>query len=202
MDLVGRRHSRSHPFVLGAAGFHEPEDFVFLDIETLGLFSRPIILIGTGTVEGGHLAISQYLLRSIDEEPAALVGALSSFSGDRPALVTYNGKAFDLPYLQERLAYYGLGTVGAVPHFDCLHFARAMWKNRYPSLRLSVIEKEIFGIVREGDVCGQMVPEFYETYLKTGNCGPLVPIVTHNRQDVLSLAMLFFHQIRETYGDS
>ena len=77
-----------------------------------------------------------------------------------------------------------------------------MWKNRYPSLRLSAIEKEIFGIVREGDVCGQMVPEFYETYLKTGNCGPLVPIVTHNRQDVLSLAMLFFHQIRETYGDS
>ncbi len=201
MELVGSRHRRSHPMVLGAAGFHEPEDFVFVDIETLGLFSRPVILIGVGTMEGGHLVINQYLLRSVDEEPAALFAALSHLSGDRPALVTYNGKAFDLPYLQERLAYYGMGTVSRIPHFDCLHFARGRWRDRYPSLRLSVLEKEIFGIVREDDVPGQMVPEFYEIYLRTGNCGPLVPIVTHNRQDVVSLAMIFFHLIEETYGN-
>ncbi len=36
-----------------------------------------------------------------------------------------------------------------------------------------------------------MVPEFYEAYLRTGNPGPLVPIVEHNRQDVVSLARLF-----------
>jgi hypothetical protein len=36
-----------------------------------------------------------------------------------------------------------------------------------------------------------MVPEFYETYLTSGNPGPLVPIVTHNRQDLVSLARLF-----------
>ncbi|OPY39022.1 MAG: hypothetical protein A4E35_00254 [Methanoregula sp. PtaU1.Bin051] len=201
MELIGSRHQRSHPMVLGAAGFHEPEDFVFVDIETLGLFSRPVILIGVGTVEGRHLAISQYLLRSVDEEPAALFAALSHLSDDRSALVTYNGKAFDLPYLQERLAYYGLGVVSGIPHFDCLHFARGMWRNRYPSLRLSALERELFGIVRKDDVPGQMVPEFYDTYLRTGNCGPLVPIVTHNRQDVLSLAMVFFRLIGETYGN-
>jgi uncharacterized protein YprB with RNaseH-like and TPR domain len=201
MELVGSRHQRSHPIVLGAAGFHEPEDFVFVDIETLGLFSRPIILICVGTIEGRHLAISQYLLRSVDEEPAALIAALGHLSGDRPALVTYNGKAFDLPYLQERLAYYGMGAVSGIPHFDCLHFARGRWRDRYPSLRLSALEREIFGVIREDDVPGQMVPEFYDTYLKTGNCGPLVPIVTHNRQDVLSLAMIFFRLIGETYGN-
>ena len=32
MDLIGCRHTRSHPCVLGVAGLHEPEDFVFLDI--------------------------------------------------------------------------------------------------------------------------------------------------------------------------
>ncbi len=200
MELAGSRHSRSHPLVLGAAGFHEPEDYCFFDIETLGLFSRPIILVGVGTLEGRHLAISQYLLRSIDEEPAALLESVSHLSGDRPALVTYNGKSFDLPYLQDRLSYYGLGTVSCIPHFDLLHFTRSWWRDRYPSLRLSALEKAVFGIDREGDVPGQMVPEFYETYLRTGNCGPLVPIVDHNRQDVSSLALLFYRLIGEMYG--
>jgi uncharacterized protein YprB with RNaseH-like and TPR domain len=45
-----------------------------------------------------------------------------------------------------------------------------------------------------------MVPEFYEAYLRSGNCGPLVPILDHNRQDVVSLALLFFHLVEESYG--
>jgi uncharacterized protein YprB with RNaseH-like and TPR domain len=36
-----------------------------------------------------------------------------------------------------------------------------------------------------------MVPEFYEAFLTSGNPGPLVPIITHNRQDLVSLARLF-----------
>jgi hypothetical protein len=43
-------------------------------------------------------------------------------------------------------------------------------------------------------------PEFYETYLRTGNCGPLVPIIEHNKQDVVSLALLFFYLLGESYG--
>lgn len=201
IELIGSRHTRSHSMVLKTSGFHEPEDFVFVDIETLGLFSRPIILIGVGTIDGQTLVINQYLLRTIDEEPAALFAALSHLSGTHPALVTYNGKAFDLPYLQDRLAYYGLGVVSAVPHFDCLHFARRRWRDRFPSLRLSALERELFGVIRNNDVPGQVVPEFFEAYLKTGNCGPLVPVVMHNRQDVLSLAMVFFHLIGENYGN-
>ena len=60
--------------------------------------------------------------------------------------------------------------------------------------------KKILGVERTEDIPGQMVPEFYETYLRTGNCGPLVPIVEHNRQDVLSLALLFIHLLGEYYG--
>lgn len=201
MDLIGSRHARSHPLVLKAAAYHEPEDFVFVDIETLGLFSRPIILVGVGTIEGSSLVISQYLLRTIDEEASALVAALSHLSGNRPALVTYNGKAFDLPYIQDRLSYYGLGAIAGIPHFDCLHFARRKWHGCFPSLRLLALEQGLFGIVRKDDVPGQMVPEFFETYLKTGNCGPLVPVVNHNRQDIVSLVMIFFHLIGDACGN-
>ncbi len=200
MDLICSRHPKSHPLVLGTAGFHEPDELVFLDIETLGLFSRPIILFGVGKCEHGQLTVHQYLLRDIHEEQAALIATLEHLSGDRPALVTFNGKSFDLPYILDRLAYYGIDTPARIPHFDALHFSRRRWKGRFPSLRLSALEREVFGISRNDDVPGQMVPEFYATYLKTGNCGPLVPVIEHNRQDVVSLALLFFHLLGESYG--
>ena len=186
--------------LLGTAGFHEPEDYVFLDIETLGLFSRPIILFGVGTIENGKLVIHQYLLRDIDEEQAALIATMEHLSGDHPVLVTFNGKSFDYPYLQDRLAYYGMRSTSRITHYDVLHFSRRRWKRMLPSLRLSVLEREILGICRTDDIPGAMVPEFYETFLKTKNCGPLVPIVEHNRQDVVSLALLFCRLLGESYG--
>lgn len=200
IGLIGRRHARSHPLVLGASSFHEPEEYVFLDIETLGLFSRPIILFGIGMLENGRLVVRQYMLRDIDEEPAALAAACDHLSGDRPALVTFNGKSFDLPYIRDRLAYYGIGSISRIPHFDVLFFSRRRWRDQFSSFRLSVLEKEILGIRREDDVPGQMVPEFYEKYLQTHNCGPLVSIVEHNKQDVVSLAMLFFRLLEDYHG--
>lgn len=200
MDLAGSRHSRSHPLVLNTALLHEPEDFVFLDIETLGLFSRPIILFGIGIIEQGSLVVRQFLLRDVAEEQAALIATLEEMSLEQPALVTFNGKSFDFPYITDRLAYYGLGYPARIPHFDVLHFCRQRWKGQFPSLRLTALEREILGITRNNDVPGQMVPEFYETYLRTGNAGPLVPIVEHNRQDIVSLALLFSHLLGESHG--
>lgn len=201
MELIGSRHAKSHPHVLGTASLHEPRDYVFLDIETLGLFSRPIILFGVGFLEHDHLVVRQYLLRDIAEEPAALLATMDHFSSDHPALVTFNGKAFDAPYISDRLAYYGMGAIAGVPHFDVLHFSRRRWKDKFPSLRLSALEKEVLGVLRDDDIPGQMVPEFYETYLRSGNCGPLVPVVEHNRQDVASLARLFFLLLEDIYGN-
>jgi len=202
MDLVGKRHTKSHPLVLGAAGLHELQDYVFLDIETMGLFSRPIILFGIGVIENRSLNVHQYLLRDIAEEQAALKETIRHLSGEPKALVTFNGKAFDIPYLYDRLGYYGMSTPANnhIPHFDVLHFSRRRWRDQLPSLRLTALERQILHIHREDDIPGQMVPEFYETYLRTGNCGPLVPIVEHNRQDIISLALLFFHLMGESCG--
>jgi hypothetical protein len=200
MECIGRRHTKSHPAILGTACLHDPEDFVFIDIETLGLFSRPIILFGVGIVEGHQLIVHQYLLRNISEESAALTATIEHLSRANPALVTFNGKSFDLPYITDRLSYYGMESPARIPHFDALHFSRWRWKDTLPSLRLTALEQEILGIERKDDVPGQMVPEYYEAYLRSGNIGPLVPIVDHNRQDVHSLALLFFHLLEESYG--
>ncbi len=202
MDFIGNRHSKSHNSILGTAVMHEPEDFVFFDIETLGLFSRPIILFGIGLLDHGRLEVSQYLLRDIKEEEAALLATVEHLSRDHPALVTFNGKSFDLPYLADRLAYYGHGAPTRVPHYDVLHFSRRRWKGVLPSLRLTAIEKEILDTRRQDDVPGQMVPEFYAAYQRSGNPGPLVPVMEHNCQDVVSLARLFFRLLGESYGCS
>jgi len=50
MEWIGRRHRQSDPLLLEVSRFHAPETFVFLDIETLGLSSRPIVLIGLARV--------------------------------------------------------------------------------------------------------------------------------------------------------
>lgn len=200
LDWMGRRYPQSHPLMLETSGIFSEEDFVFLDIETLGLFARPIILFGVGVIEGGQLDVHQYLLRDVSEEPAALAATLDHLNRERVALVTFNGKSFDLPYLRERAAYYGLSHIPRLPHFDLLHFCRRRWKDQLPDCRLVTLEGHIFHKKREGDVPSQMVPEFYDAYRHSGNCGPLVPIVEHNRQDVATLARILVRLLEEGHA--
>jgi uncharacterized protein YprB with RNaseH-like and TPR domain len=197
---IARRYFRSHPVALAPCGLHRRDELVFLDIETLGIFSRPIILIGIGRLAGSALATSQYLVRDISEEPAALNAALEDLTGEGAALVSFNGKSFDVPYIGERAAYYGMPVRIDRPHFDLLHFSRRRWGPSLPDCRLSTLEREVFGIARGVDIPGSLVPEFYEAFLRTGNCGPLVPIVDHNRQDLVTLGHLLPALLGELHG--
>jgi len=193
-DLVAeieRRRQRGDPLLLEASRLHAPEDFVFLDIETLGLFSRPIILIGLARVSGGSIAVRQCLSRTVEEEEAALAAILPDLEAEGTALVTFNGRAFDVPYIRDRLARHGIAADLSAPHFDVLYFARRRWRDSLGSCRLGALESGVLGLARGDDVPSRMVPEFYETYRRTGSPGPLVPIVEHNRQDIVSLARLF-----------
>ena len=90
---IGHWLPLSHPLVLYSSSFHNKEDFVILDIETMGLFSLPIIVCGVAQIRGSHLLMTQYLLRHINEEPGALSGLLSHTQGN--ILVTFNGKTFN-----------------------------------------------------------------------------------------------------------
>lgn len=190
MDTISHWLSKSDELVYCCSGFHEKEDFVFFDIETLGLFNRPIILIGLAKFNGENLSINQYFLRDLEQEPAALNQFLSHI-GPNTVLVSYNGKSFDVPYIRERLSYYGMFGLSERTHFDMLHFSRRAWRNKYPNCRLVTLEKYLFGVERHDDVPSALVPEFYETYLRTGNIGPVIPIIEHNRQDLITLTNIF-----------
>ena len=90
-------------------------------------------------------------MRDYDEERAMLLGLLESLA-DAQVLVTFNGKAFDIPLLQSRfvLARQRWPLAGAV-HLDLLHPARRIWKLRLGSCSLANLERQILGIEREDE---------------------------------------------------
>lgn len=183
------RMPKSHPLLHYLAGFCQDHDFAIIDIETLGLSERPIILLGVAKPTKDHICTSQFLLRDIPDEPSA-IWALISKIDPKLSLITYNGRSFDVPYIRQRLAYYGMNACLDNPNFDILHFTRRALKQKLSNCRLETVEKYL-GVKRDINIPGALVPHFYDTYLRTKNVGPLVPIVEHNRQDLLTLGTLF-----------
>lgn len=191
-EVLSTRLSRSDPSVLSLSGLHPDSDFLFLDIETMGLFAgQPVVVAGLAQIRSeNEVQLDQYIVRDFADE-LALIYEVGRQIAAHPVLVTYNGKSFDVPFLGGRSAYYGLRFDPPAVHFDLLHFCRRAWKAELESCSLAGIEQSILGQSRDTDLPGEYVPEFYYEYLRTGNAGYLKPIVDHNRQDVASLVNIF-----------
>jgi len=149
-------------------------------------------MVGVARFRGESLAMEQFFLRSPAEE-AALLAGLEEFCDGMAAVVTYNGKAFDIPILNTRYILQGFTSpFEDLPHLDLLHLTRRIWRARLEQCNLANIERQILQLQRDGDeVPGYLVPEYYAQYLRDGNAEPLRGIFYHNEQDVLSLAALF-----------
>jgi uncharacterized protein YprB with RNaseH-like and TPR domain len=59
--LVERRYTAGHEKTLATACMYDHPDLLFLDLETMGFFQRPIILFGIASVEKNAIRISQFL---------------------------------------------------------------------------------------------------------------------------------------------
>ncbi len=189
LEWLGRRYPKSHQLALYASGLHTQEQLTFVDIETLGLYATPVILVGLARSVGRTIVVHQYVLRGVHEEPAAL-SALLSHLNDGCAFVTFNGRAFDMPCLEQRLAYYGLQGDLQRAHFDVLPFSRRLWHGVSSDFSLTSLEHHLIG-ARKADVPSALIPDFYESYIRTQNVGPLIAILNHNRQDLLALVHVF-----------
>ena len=189
----------SSPGFLSLLGLIPSEELLFFDLETLGLSGAPVILAATGRFESGELLVRQYLAPS----PAEEVGLLDLLHEDLRAasgLLSYNGKSFDWTVLRERFAYYGMRLPPVEVHVDLLHHARRAWRGGLGDCHLDTIERHVLGVRRENDLPSEQVPFYYTMYLETGHPSPLVPIVNHSRQDIVSLGLLLAQLLR-TAGD-
>jgi hypothetical protein len=191
----------SAPLNIIAAWAREPaladmdlESFAFIDTETTGLMGGTgtyTFLIGVGRFQGDNFHIAQFFLQDPAHE-AAQLAALEYFLAPCEAVVTFNGKAFDVPLINTRYITNGWPPVlKDTSHLDLLHLARRLWRARLPSRALGDLEYHILETTRdEKDVPGWMIPDLYFDYLRTGDATPLRSVFYHNEMDVVSMAAL------------
>ncbi len=170
----------------------------FVDTETTGLAGGTgtyAFLVGVGLFEGERFTIHQFFMRDYHEEPAQLE-ALGTLLDGMEAVVSFNGKSFDLPLLETRfiMTRQPAPLVGA-PHLDLLPVARRLWKYRLDSCALSSLETEVLGVRRtHADVPGWLIPSLYADYARSGDAREMPRIFYHNAQDILSLVTLTARQ--------
>jgi uncharacterized protein len=219
---IARRLSthREHvPLLTGGAPGCWP--FVFFDLETTGLSGGAgtyAFLVGCGSfTDDGRFATRQFLMTMPGDE-RAMLQTISSELDAAGALVSFNGKSFDVPVLETRYLFHRLEWAGGkVTHLDALHPSRQFWgeparsvpagrdvrapwsldsRAPVPAVRprsncsLIALEEQVLGAARRDDVAGFEVPARYFQFLRTGDARPLAAVLEHNRLDLLSLAGL------------
>ena len=172
------------------------ERIVFLDTETTGVHGGTgtcPFLIGLGFFRGDQFQVVQYFIRDFDEEPSMLL-ALGQVLEQFNLIVTYNGKSFDLPLVENRCVLSRLESpFRHLSHFDLLFTARRLWRANYGSCRLTALEEKIVGFGRGTDIPGSMIPSAYFDYLRSSDASMLASVFSHNVYDILSLAALMIH---------
>jgi uncharacterized protein len=180
------------------AAVGDPTKWLFLDTETTGLSGGAgtyAFLVGLAWWDAGGLQAEQLLMRDFAEEHSIL-HELAARLAERPVLITFNGKTFDWPLLENRFT---MTRAIAIPrlaaHLDLLHPARALWKLRLGSVRLVELEREVLdarrlGWYREEELISAMIPQVYFDYLRGGAVAPLAAVVRHNQSDLRGLAAL------------
>lgn len=181
---------------------------LFLDLETTGLFGgagTQAFLIGCAAIEGTSMRVRQFLLPGFEHE-RALLSDLQAWAKNYGAVCTYNGRTFDVPLIETRYMFHRVPcALEGVPHLDMLHPARRMWRQRPltmgtpdpddSSCSLSVLEKQIAGLHRVGDVPGYEIPSRFFKFVRTGDARPLEAVMEHNRLDLISLAAVLARAI-------
>ncbi len=168
----------------------------FLDTETTGLSGGAgtmafVVGLGFFTNFADSFCVHQYFLRDPGDEPAMVEG-LAQLLSEFEAIVSFNGRAFDVPIIENRFILARTPSpTASLPHLDLLQPARRLWRHQLPSRRLVVIEKEVLGVQRQqDDVPSGDIPYLYRDYLRTGDAREMQRVLYHNAIDILSLVTL------------
>jgi uncharacterized protein YprB with RNaseH-like and TPR domain len=198
LELLSRTRDKSFSRKARAT-LENPSRWLFLDTETTGLAGGTgtyAFLIGLGWWDAGGFEVEQFFMRDFTEE-YSLLQELAVRITERPVLLTFNGKSFDWPLLENRFAMTrSIAAPKLAAHLDLLHPARALWKLRLGSVRLMDLERRVLtqqglGWQRSEDVNSALIPQHYFDYLRGGPVAPLAGVLRHNQMDLRALAALF-----------
>jgi len=165
---------------------------LFFDLETTGLSGGVGVvpfLAGFGFYGEGKFHVVQYFLNELSEEDRMVeeMGRFFAETGFK-SVVSFNGKAFDLPLAETRFIFHRKPfPLAELPHLDFLFSARSLWKHKHESCRLFHLAREVLIADRAEDIPSSEIPWRYFQYLRGGDFSLIEPILYHNQEDILSL---------------
>ena len=174
-----------------------------LDIEATGLDpSRcKVCLVALLVQTETGIRITQFLAENPYEEIRVLDAVVEHLKDeDIRLLITFNGQAYDIPFLNRRLEMNFSDSHIDLFDFDLYRFLRkgTDLKDRAGSMSQKSIEN-YYGIYsdRKDTITGRESVTLFNEYSLTGN--PIIEkiILTHNREDVLQLHRLMFLSMDE-----
>ena len=171
----------------------ETKPSLYIDTETTGLSGGSgtlAFLVGVAEVTRTHIQFTQFLITRFSAE-SELLAELSALLSNDYRLVSYNGKSYDLPLIMTRFRMLGLKmSLHKHEHLDLLHPVRRLLAKRWEDCRLPTVEKRLLGFKRKDDLPGAEAPEAWFAYMQRGDGERLIKVVEHNRQDIISLAVI------------
>ncbi|PAB56833.1 ribonuclease H-like domain-containing protein [Anaeromicrobium sediminis] len=166
--------------------YYSDLNFAFFDIETTGLSRKnsKIILIGMLYVCDGKIIVKQYFCNNRSEEKKMLLQFMKDIK-NFDLLISYNGNAFDIPFINERLKYNKISD--SIKPYKSMDFLCLVRRNKallnMDSYKLKSVE-ELMGIHRNDTISGKDSVELYNIYEETKDEKLLKVILLHNYDDL------------------
>ena len=181
------------------------EDLLFLDIETLGLYDSPIIIVGIGFFKNNKYHIREFFARDLEEEIAICEHLRTKILPNFKSFITYNGKSFDIPYIANRFLYYfdenPMISDDDVPyeksntkyhHIDLYHNCRRKFKGMFDKYTLTNMEEKLLNWKRDNELPSSLVGMCYRKYRDDPQryIGLIKECIEHNYFDVYSMPLI------------
>ncbi|MBY9012675.1 MAG: ribonuclease H-like domain-containing protein [Candidatus Lokiarchaeota archaeon] len=210
LDLIENKEYRNlcrnkNIYDLDVAFCFDMEELLFLDIETLGLYDSPIIIVGLGYFKNNNFEIHILFARDLEEEIAMCEHLKTEILPNYSCFITYNGKSFDIPYIANRFMYFfdenPMISEEELPyerfnskfhHIDLYHNCRRKYKGSFDSYTLTDMEEKLIDMKRENELPSSLVGLCYKKYLEAPlrYVGLVKEIIDHNYWDIYSMPLI------------
>ncbi len=185
------------------------------DIETTGLSpsTSHLILSGFLIQEEADLSLHQFFAESLDDEETVLNATLELLDS-LDVVITYNGRSFDIPFINARIRSMLSQSKGSRPfmpyNLDLYTIVRkfSSLRQHLPNLKQKTLEN-FLGLweSRMDEISGAESASMYMDYLVRQSAQLEEKILLHNRDDVIQLYRLLpvlgkadVHQAMFTFG--
>ncbi len=210
LDLIENKEYRrlnrnKNIYDLDVAFCFDIEELLFLDIETLGLYDSPIIMVGLGYFKNNKFEIHILFARDLEEEIAMCEHLKTDILPNYRCFITYNGKSFDIPYIANRFLYFfdenPMISEEEEPyerfnnkfhHIDLYHNCRRKYKGIFEKFTLTDMEESLLNMRRDNELPSGLVGLCYKKYLEAPlrYVGLVKEIIEHNYWDIYSMPLI------------